>query len=370
MHRCATSKIAPLWDDSSDSFYSQASNDEATSLPPTPDDHITPQNPPPPLQHTPYQTPQPQPPRRSVMSTLKSWIIPRWAHQPPAQTTQLEVPPIIEIVPNNNPIQQPPLQDYHQTPLSPNVTNHHWGDQMVTPKPLHIFWIMSKNFNTFSMQQSYLQWQAASQAIASCKADAIVLQETNVMWHKIHKQKVWRILRKPTGHVIIATSSSTEISTKSHQCSGTLQALVGSWVSHATQASKDPSGLGWWSYIKLQSRDNKCFILLSGYCIHDNQTINMGSNNTFNQQYQLLHQQGNQNPDPHTQFIDNLISQINIWQGQKKAVLICINANNNPQKTSSQGVSRIFGETDLIDLHTVQYPNQTWPPTTIKAPHQ
>jgi len=184
------------------------------------------------------------------------------------------------------------------------------------------------------------------------KADAIALQETNVVWN-IHKQKVQQVLRKPTRHVIIATSSSTEISTKSHQCGGTLQALVGSWVSHVAQANKDLSGLGQWSYLKLQSRDNKHFILLSGYHICKNQTVNMGLNNTFNQQYQLLHQQGNQNPDPCTQFLGELISQINTWQGQKKAVLLCIDANDNPQKNSSQGVSRIFSKTDLIDLHTV-----------------
>jgi len=52
-----------------------------------------------------------------------------------------------------------------------------------------------------------------------------------------------------------------------------------------------------WLYIELQGKNNQCFILLLGYWVCESQTINMGLNNTFNQQYQILHQ-GQQNPDP------------------------------------------------------------------------
>jgi len=89
----------------------------------------------------------------------------------------------------------------------------------------------------------------------------------------------------------------------------------------------------------------------------------MGSNNIFNQQYRLLHQTGSQNPDPRSQFLDDLIKQIKSWRTQQKAVLICIDANENSQRTSTRGVARIFNETDLIDLHTTRHPNQTRPPT-------
>jgi len=89
----------------------------------------------------------------------------------------------------------------------------------------------------------------------------------------------------------------------------------------------------------------------------------MGSNNTYNQQYRLLHQQGNRNPDPRSTFLDNLIKQTKIWQAQHKAVLICIDANDNPQQTTTTGVTRLFSKMDLIDLHTAKHPNQTRLPT-------
>ena len=89
----------------------------------------------------------------------------------------------------------------------------------------------------------------------------------------------------------------------------------------------------------------------------------MGSNNTVNQQYRLLHQQGQHNPDPRSQFLDGLICQVKTWQEQQKAILICIDANKNPQTPGNSGIAHIFMETNLQDLHSISHPNQLRPPT-------
>jgi len=80
--------------------------------------------------------------------------------------------------------------------------------------------------------------------------------------------------------------------------------------------------------------------------------VDPGSNNTFNQQYRLLHQKGYCDPDPCSQFVTNIIQVIKTWRNQNKAVLVCIDANENPQKQSTDGITRIFTETDLTDLHS------------------
>jgi len=163
-------------------------------------------------------------------------------------------------------------------------------------------------------------------------------------------------------HTIIATTNSSDLINKLNQHGGTFQAIIGPWVSRAVTTSHDESGLGRWSYIKLQGKEDKRYIILSGYRVCENQQVDMGSNNTYNQQYRLLHQKGHRNPDPRTQFVNDLIQVINKWRAQQKAVLICIDANENPQKQSTQGITRIFTETDLVDLHTSRYSNQTQPP--------
>ncbi len=234
---------------------------------------------------------------------------------------------------------------------------------MVNPKPLNTFRVISRNVNTLSTKHGYLQWKAASQASTTSEADAISFQETNILWTKIHRRRISQIFRIPTDHTILATTSSSDLTNKSDQRGGTFQALVGPWVSRAVATGHDESGLGRWSYLELQGKEDKRYIILSGYRVCENQQVDMGSNNTYNQQYRLLHQKGHRNPDPRKQFVDDLIQAINKWRNQQKAVLICIDANDNPQSHSTQGITRIFTETDLVDLHSSRHPNQIRPPT-------
>ena len=233
-----------------------------------------------------------------------------------------------------------------------DLANQHWGDAMHCPKPFNTFRVLSRNVNIMTNNTDYLAWKAAAHAIKGCEADAIALQETNLAWNKIHRKRVNQILKASTGNTTIATSSSTKISNTPHQRGGTLQATLGDWTSRTVQIGHDDSGLGRWSFVELQGREDQRYIILSGYRVCENQTVDPGSNNTFNQQYRLLHQKGYRDPDPRSQFVTDIIQVIKTWRNQNKAVLVCIDANENPQKQSTDGITRIFTETDLTDLHS------------------
>jgi len=105
----------------------------------------------------------------------------------------------------------------HQTVITPQIANQHWGDTMQCPKPFNTFRVLSQNVNTMSITKDYLTWKAATHTIHECEADAIALQDTNLVWNKIHRKCVHLILQASTGHVTIATCSSSEISTTPHQ---------------------------------------------------------------------------------------------------------------------------------------------------------
>jgi len=320
-------------------------------------------NPPPNIPHNPYTPAPPIATITRLMTTLRSWLIPINApNPPPIDPVHLPPPdPPHEIV--ILPTEQNDQPSNHQTLIDQNTANHHWGDQMQSPKPFNTFRVLSRNVNTMSTKTDYLSWKAAAHAIDQSEADTIAFQETNIAWNKIHQRKIQQILQTPTGNATISTSSSAEISTSPHQRGGTLQAILGDWTSRTVRIGQDTSGLGRWSFIELQGKDDQRYIILSGYRVCENQTIDPGSNNTFNQQYRLLHQQGHRNPDPRTKFVDDLIVTINCWRTQNKAVLICIDANENPQTPGNPGIARMFMETDLQDLHSTRYPNQLRPPT-------
>jgi len=47
------------------------------------------------------------------------------------------------------------------------------------------------------------------------------------------------------------------------------------------------------------------------------------------QQYRLLLQSGTANLNPREQFLDDIIRQINEWRKQWKAMLLCMDANDD-----------------------------------------
>jgi len=174
MRMCTNTEISLPWDNSSDSFYSQASNDDTNSTITNPKNLNIPQNQPIQPQHNPYQTPQPTPPTPSLMTTLTSWLIPR--QDPTNQRgpiTITDIPATIEIVVDDNPNLQPTPSTFYQPVLITEENNNHWGDPIIIPKPLNTFRIVSRNVNTLSTKQGYLQWKAASNALAECEVDTL-----------------------------------------------------------------------------------------------------------------------------------------------------------------------------------------------------
>jgi len=139
-------------------------------------------------------------------STLHMWLTTKPRQE---NHTHMAVPPAVMVTPTN-----PTRQHYHQPQLITPTTNKHWGDQMLQPKPSNFFHVLSKNVNSMMNSTNYVHWKAAAQAIKNSEADAIFFQETNIVWDKIHQKRVQTILSKTTGHAIISTASSTEISTK------------------------------------------------------------------------------------------------------------------------------------------------------------
>jgi len=216
-----------------------------------------------------------------LMTTLRSWIIP-WA-PPPIIPAQPILPPIKDNYWPASTSHQTYHPPYHyQSLINTDLVNQHWGNAMQCPKLFNTFRVLSWNNNTMTNNTDYLAWKAAAHAINECEADMIAFQETNLAWNKIHHKRVHQIFQALIGHVTITTSSSSKISNMAHQWGGTLQAMLGNWTSHMAQLGNDDSGLGRWSFVELQGREDQHYIILLGYWVCKNQMVDPGSNNTFN----------------------------------------------------------------------------------------
>ena len=69
-------------------------------------------------------------------------------------------PPIPPAQKNN-----PPAQQFHQPVINPVSTSDHWGDNVNHKNHPHNLRILSRNVNTLSTADDFLDWKAATQAM-------------------------------------------------------------------------------------------------------------------------------------------------------------------------------------------------------------
>jgi len=207
-----------------------------------------------------------------------------------------------------------------QPVIQPDQANKIWGDTVLQDHHPNIFRIMSRNVNTLSPAKDFVDWKAASQALAEYLVTMACLQETNLQWNMPITNQIKQIFHDlPTKQTKMATSNSTEVTPSNYQPGGTCIALMGPWISAAKISGKDPSGMGRWSFIEMEGKEAHRRIFVSGYwsC---NQNTRLGLAMYHDQQIRILMDQGQTNPDPHHQFLEDLISQIRTWHQQHKAV--------------------------------------------------
>jgi len=293
-----STELVPPWDDSDDSFLTDHSQDD-DSISESTIQPISTEEPPEPMPTiNPYQRAEPTPLRTTIANTLRAWLLPRQPAELRVEGQQPQIPAAIAIQ-TESPI--PP--ETHQTTIQRSRHNQPWGDSISLPKSLTTLRVVSRNVNSLSPQQDYVQWKAAASALQNIEADVIALQETNLAWNKAHRRRIRQIFHQVASAAVISTANSAEINTDNHQRGGTMQAIVGNWTPRTVSTGTDESGLGRWSFIEVQGQSDQRFIFLSGYRVCENQQVDFGSQNTYNQQYRLLHQQGHSTPDPSHSFL-------------------------------------------------------------------
>jgi len=191
-------------------------------------------------------------------------------------------------------------------------------------------------------------------------------QETNTPWKPAPLQAIQTQCRRVYRHSKLATSFSKDSMENTYQPGGMLTLALGKWASRVVSHGSDEI-LGRWSYLEFVGKHGMRLFVVSAYRVC-NQQFDATTITVTAQQTRLLLQQGVQNPDPKTQFITDLISQVNQWRATGAEVLIGMDANedvNNPQSK----IARVFRETDLIDLHHHRYPALPKPATHQRGSH-
>jgi len=191
-------------------------------------------------------------------------------------------------------------------------------------------------------------------------ASVFAAQETNVHWDPASQYQLYTQCRQPHSQIHVVTACSQEPAPDWYKPGGTLLMAIGEWTSRIIQKGSDVN-LGCWSYLELVGKHNKRIIVVSGYRVC-NQKFDAASNTVSAQQIRLLQASGVPNPQPRTIFLNDLIQQICHWRQAQKEVILCMDANEDVNDPKSK-ISRLYTETDLIDLHYHRYPGLKKPAT-------
>jgi len=250
-----------------------------------------------------------------------------------------------------------PTQEYQRT-LPLDKTNDGWGDLLNKANATGQFRVISKNVNTINPYS--LDMVAISTELNTMHASIFCVQETNTAWTPPALQAFQHQCRTTYPHHKLAVSSSKEKNEGWFQPGGTATIALDAWANRVIGWGSDEI-LGRWSYLEMVGQHDKRVIIASAYRVCP-QEYDATTNTSTAQQTQLLQQQGLKNPNPRQQFITDLITQIQAWRQQQKEVLVCMDANEDVSNPHTQ-ISRIFNETDLVDIHQYRYPATMCPAT-------
>ena len=236
------------------------------------------------------------------------------------------------------------------------------GDYPSSPKPDHIFRLLYNNINGISTTNFDEESHQIGHTSDAHHIDYLGLAETNINWtNNSIFNKIQYILQKFWSQSIITTSTIHRTTPSSYQPGGTLALLGNNWTGGAT-ASKDISGMGRWTSIRIQGRQHQQLYIITTYRVPKTTINNAGSNTSYYYQWHHLRRKGTPVPDPRQQLLTDLGYYIASVKTDTTAVIIAIDANESYTDRNSP-LHKWMMDYSLVDLHMALYDIDTSIPT-------
>jgi hypothetical protein len=157
--------------------------------------------------------------------------------------------------------------------------------------------------------------------LRNLQAGGILLNETNVEWHKWeHRDNAEKLLRNTFGSV----------NENRAKPGGTLTAAVGDWSHIVVKTGIEDTGCGRWSYITLARKEDKFLTLVSTFRVCDQ--TNPGNTTASAQQYKIKYEDEELRPfllSPHWQTLIDMDYFVKDLKDANHEVLIFMDANEN-----------------------------------------
>jgi ribonuclease HI len=234
----------------------------------------------------------------------------------------------------------------HQTrlPRHPYQQNQSWKYRKESQQPRRAFKIILQNCNGSMQRRS--KWHPLASAIKHFDLDVALLVETNTAWTDHSAKQLQKALQKflPRPQVITSQSSLLEKLQGSFLPGGTCT-ITRDHRARTLFILEDPSGMGRWSGLMLQCKNQRRLALIASYRTPTN-TTTQGIIATHIQQTAMLQEQGRQNEKPRQAHLDDLKNYIKSL-GANTEVVLGIDANET--LTNLSPLNQFMEDSDLIN---------------------
>jgi hypothetical protein len=228
-----------------------------------------------------------------------------------------------------------------------NLANQPIGDKINPLINNQILRIYHQNIRGAKTYKKWDRWSDAMTWMQTNKIGIATLSETNTKWTHQNKDDATRIAKKATNTTAMAANSCEGDNNSDYQPGGTACLLFNQWAGRNIERIADKEGLGRWSGFKLRGKANKTIIILSAY--RPTPSNDMGDRTAYSQQWRVLLERNEKNPDPRAKFITDLKTLIKQWETEGHEIIIGMDANDSANTKTSK-IQQLLDRTSLVSM--------------------
>ena len=236
-----------------------------------------------------------------------------------------------------------------------NMTNNYrenieFGDTMRV-KEANTTRIYFQNIRGCKKNNSWKDWQHATQYLYDNQVDIIGYAETNIYWDEHNKLAARKLKISKYKKCIMSTSRSSDCTNSYHQQGGTATIITQNYTERITSDLSDKSGLGRWSGVRMRRKNGKHLSIITAYCPHID--TKWGKDTCYQQQWRILNTQGHEKPEPRKQMLKDLLKYILELRAMTDEIILLWDANGD--LNTNKEINQILSESPLHNLMSISH---------------
>ena len=229
------------------------------------------------------------------------------------------------------------------------LPNDYYGNPMGPKADGHLRFLLH-NPNRISAQNDFVDFQYICQQMLAHDVDVWGLPESGIDWKQGYpRNRCNKILKDFYPHSRLIGSTSDIPSTEIVQYGGTCTVVTDKLTGRIESSGSDSHGLGRWSYVRLNGKNGRRITVVTVYQVCAHQSItSAGAKTAYTQQWHLLRQAGENDPNPRESFCTDLVAFLTPLQTAGDEIILMGDLNEQLGDNTS-GMTAVVAKLGLVD---------------------